>query len=158
MLRNTLRKINKNIFAMLVMFAAVWGCDSGNETEDLALRIQVNKNHIELSNFTSCVDEISYVETKSYQPNGEQVVKIFCEYDSSARPVEQTTFIYHDEERLAPNFEGPDFVYIYEWSADSSKLIIKHYQQIVDGQAEYRNTEDCITPALCLGTVREVGF
>jgi|GEM_PF-5485439 len=151
MLFKTLRKINKNILTLVLVISGITGCDNGNQTEDLSLRIQVNKNHAELSRYTVCVDNVAYVEDAIYTAGGlSKTNKYFCSYDSLGRPVEETMF---ELRRYGNEDPKPNEIKLLEWNSENQSLVIMHYvrganemdpDQCLDPQNEFPLTRTCL--------------
>lgn len=122
---NFIKTLNKNILILLLSLTAFTAC-SDEPVEDLNLSIKVNKNHIELSNYTSCVDNIEYIDYVYHdhtQPPGLKQ-RIFCLYDANQRPVEENIFEYESEDRLDPR---PKIQKYLEWNDQQESLKITTY-------------------------------
>jgi hypothetical protein len=134
MTANFFNSLNKNILILLLSLTAITAC-SDDPVEDLSLSIKVNKNHIELQLYTSCVDNIEYIDQTLFMPNLglETKRRIFCLYDSNQRPVEENIFEYTTEDRIDPT---PKIQRYLEWNDSQEKLTISTYARDDEGWCE----------------------
>jgi hypothetical protein len=147
MIQKLSKKMFKNILILFLSFTAIVGC--GEDTvEDLSLTIKVNKNHIELSNITVCVDSIESKEMEMWTIDGEYTgtYRFFCKYDSNKRPVEEMAY-------LDLSYEGnhdetiPVTKKYLEWNDTQQELIVTTWTQHNPGNPDTETCQDgyCIT-------------